>query len=43
MFKFIERMFSGLLSFCTIGSFSDSLASNQEEPIKCVSLNNQPC
>ena len=26
-----------------IGSFGDSLGFNSEGPIKCVSLNNQPC
>ena len=36
-------MFIRLLNVCTIGSFSSSLASDYKEPIKCVSLNNQPC
>ena len=42
MFGLIEKMFIGLLSICTIGSFSGSLASNSNGPVKCVSLNNQP-
>ena len=41
--KFIKKMFIGLLSACTIVSFDRSLASNPEGPMKCVSLNNQPC
>ena len=36
-------MFIGLLSAWTIVSFGESLASNSEWSIKCVSLNNQPC
>ena len=36
-------MFVGLLSAWTIGRFSASLAFYYEEPIKCLSLNNQPC
>ena len=36
-------MFIGLLSACTIGSFGESLSSNSRWPIKCVSLDNQPC
>ena len=44
MFGFtIQKMFIGLLSACTIVSFGESLASNSEWSIKCVSLNNQPC
>ena len=34
-------MFIGLLSICTLVSFSGSLVSNSQEPIKCVTLNNQ--
>ena len=36
-------MLIGLLSVYTIVSFSRSLQSNYEEPIKCVPLTNQPC
>ena len=43
MFGFNEKIFIGLLSVCTIRSFGASLTSNYKEPIKCVSLNNQPC
>ena len=35
-------MFVGSLSVCTMVSFSGPLASNFKEPLKCVSLNNQP-
>ena len=35
-------MFIGLF-ICTIISFCESLAFNSKEPIKCVSLDNQPC
>ena len=38
MFKSI-----GLLSACTTRSLGESLASNTDGRIKCVSLNNQPC
>ena len=40
MLGFIEKLFTGLLSDCTIGRFGDSLAFNSNGPIKCVSLNN---
>ena len=40
MFRFIKKMFIGLLSVCTIGTFSRSLVSNSEEPIKCASFTN---
>ena len=43
MFGFVIKMFIGLLSPCTIGGFRDSLVSNLKRPIKCISLNNQPC
>ena len=43
MFGFIKNMFIGLLNVFAIGSFGVSLASNYKEPMKCVSLNNQPC
>ena len=36
-------MFVGLLSVYAIVSFSGSLASNSKQPMKCLSLNNQPC
>ena len=36
-------MFIGLLSLCTIGTFSESLISNSKELIKCLTLNNRPC
>ena len=36
-------MFIGLLSACTLVIFSRSLHSNCKEPIKFVTLNNQPC
>ena len=38
-----KKMFIGLLSVCTIGSFGESLVSNSKGPIKCVTLNNRPC
>ena len=41
MFGFILKMFIGLASACTIGFFGNSVAFNSEEPMKCVSLNNQ--
>ena len=43
MFRLIFKMFIGLLSTCTIGSFDGSLASNSKGYIKCVLLNNWPC
>ena len=43
MFGFIQKLFIGLLSSCISGRFDGSLASNSKGPIKCVSLNNQPC
>ena len=36
-------MFIGVLSVCTLVSFSRSLPSNYEKPIKCVSVTNIPC
>ena len=36
-------MFIGLLNACTTRSFGESLASNFEGHIKCVSLNNCQC
>ena len=36
-------MFIGLLSVYAIVSFSGSLVSNSKQPMKCLSLNNQPC
>ena len=41
MFGFILKMLIGLASACTIGFFGNSVAFNSEEPMKCVSLNNQ--
>ena len=38
-----QKMFIGLLSACTIGSFGEILASYSKESIKWVSLNNRPC
>ena len=43
MFGFIFKKFIILSSVCKTGSFIATLASNYKEPIKCVSLNNQPC
>ena len=43
MAVFIKKIFIKLLSACTTGSFSGSLASNSKASIKCVSLNNRPC
>ena len=40
--EFMVKMFIGLLSFCTIKEFGESLASNCKEPLKCVTLNNLP-
>ena len=37
MFGFIKKMFIGLLSVSTIGSFRESLFSNLKRPINCVS------
>lgn len=36
-------MFVGLLNPCTTASFGESLASNFEGRMKCVSLNNWSC
>ena len=36
-------MFTRLVTVSTTGSFGETLAYNSEEPIKCVSLNNQQC
>ena len=43
MFGFIFKKFIILSSVYKTGSFIATLASNYKEPIKCVSLNNQPC
>ena len=43
MFGFIKNVFVGLFSACIILRFSKSLPSNYKEPVKCVTLNNQPC
>ena len=38
-----KKMFIGLLNVCAIGSFGESLVSNSKGPLKCLTLNNQPC
>ena len=43
MSGFLTIFLNELLSACTIGSFSGSLASNSKGPMECVSLNNLPC
>ena len=43
MFRFIKKRFIRLLRVYAIGSFGASLVYNYEQPIKYVSLNNQPC
>ena len=43
MFGFINKMFIGLISTCTRGSFCESLVFNSKGSIKCLSLNKQPC
>ena len=43
MFRFIKKAFIGLLSVCKIGSFGESLVSDQKGLIKSVSLNNYLC
>ena len=43
MFVIYLKLFIGLLSACTIGSFGESLDFNSKGPLKCVSLNNQLC
>ena len=43
MLIFIKKLFIGLVSTYTIGCFGEWLAFNSKRPIKCVSLNNQPC
>ena len=43
MFGFVIKVFIELLNVYEIGSFGSSLASNYEEPNKCVSLTNHPC
>ena len=43
MFGFDKEISIGFLRIHTIGNLSESLLSNSEESIKCVSLNNQPC
>ena len=40
MFRFIKRMFIGLLSACTKGRFGELLVSDSKGTIKCVSVNN---
>ena len=36
-------MFIDLLSVCRRGSFSGSLVSNSQKPMKCISFTNRPC
>ena len=43
MFSFIKTIFFRLFSVCTIRTFGELLFFNLKRPIKCVSLNNQPC
>ena len=40
-FDLSKKMFIGLLSSCIIESLGESLVSNLNRPIKCISLNNQ--
>ena len=42
MFGFIKRIFIGLLSVSTAGSFREWLVFNSKGPLKCKSLNNEP-
>ena len=43
MFGFIKKIFIGLFNAWTIASFGKLLAYKSKGPIKCASLNNQPC
>ena len=43
MFRFIKKMYIGLLSISTFVNFSKSLHSNFKESIKYVTLNDHPC
>ena len=43
MFEYIKEIFIELLSACTIGSFGESLASNSDGRLKCISLSNRQC
>ena len=43
IFRFNKQIFIGLLSICTIPGLGESLVYNPKGPIRCVSLNNQPC
>ena len=43
MLRFFKSRLIELLSISKIGSFATSLASNQKEPVKGVSLTNQLC
>ena len=43
MFRFIFKMFIGLLSLCTIGNLGESLISYSKGLIKRLTLNNGPC
>ena len=42
MFGFIKKMFIGLLSVCTIGSFGVLLVFNSKGTLKFLALNSQP-
>ena len=41
MLGLLKKILTGLLSVCTIGSFVESLASDAEGRLRCISLNNQ--
>ena len=41
MFGFTYKIFTGLLSICTMQRFSESLAFNSRGHIKCVSFSNR--
>ena len=43
MFGSMKKIIIRLLSVCTIGSFEESLVFNSKGPMKCLTLNNQPC
>ena len=43
MLEYIKEIVIELLSACTIGSFGESLASNSDGHLKCISLSNGPC
>ena len=43
IFRFIKKMFIGVLRACTKGSFGESSASSSTGHVKFVSLHNWPC